>query len=161
VTGEIVAALTAHDHGIRDLEFELPLLRGLGASAPPGLMADAVRRLESWLATTPRGADDWSIVWAGCGCDLCDRLQAFLCDSSVVELDWPLRTDRRQHVHQRIESAELPVTHTTIRTGRPYILHLVKQRELHEREATERKQARADLVWLRKARRLWRSLEVE
>jgi hypothetical protein len=149
VSGEFVAALAAYDDGIRDLE--LPLLRGLRASAPPDLVADAVRRLELLIATTPRVADDWSIVWAGCGCDLCARLQEFLADSSVVELDWPLRTDRRQHVHQRIESAELPVTHRTIRKGSPYILHLAKQRDLHEREAGERRQATADLVWLRQA----------
>ncbi len=149
VSGEFVAALAAYDDGIRDLE--LPLLRGLGASAPPDLVADAVRRLELLIATTPRVADDWSIVWSGCGCDLCARLQEFLADGRAVELDWPLRTDRRQHVHQRIESAELPVTHATIRKGSPYILHLAKQRDLHEREAEQRRQVAADLAWLRQA----------
>lgn len=149
VSGRLVAALASYDDGIRDLE--LPSLRRLGVSAPPDLVADAVRRLELLVAMTPRVADDWSIVWAGCGCDLCARLQEFLADSSVVELDWPLRTDRRQHVHQRIESTELPVTHSTIRKGSPYILHLAKQRDLHEREAGERRQATADLVWLRQA----------
>ena len=100
VSGEFVAVLAACDDGIRDLE--LPLLRCLGASAVPDLVADAVRRLELLIATPPRAADDWSTVWSGCGCDLCARLQEFLVDGSVVELDWPLRTDRRQHVHQRI-----------------------------------------------------------
>jgi hypothetical protein len=151
VVGEVVAALARHDDGILDLV--LPLLRALGDDAPPRLVADAVHRLERSVATTPRADDDWSIGWAGCGCDLCVHLQEFLADSSAVEVDWPPRTDGRQHVHRYIDAAELPVTHRTIRTGRPYVLHLAKKRDLHEREAGERRQAVADLAWLRRSPR--------
>ena len=87
---------------------------------------------------------------SGCGCDLCDTLRRFLADRSATELDWPLRTDRRQHIHQCIDIAELPVTHHTIRKGSPYTLRLAKQNDLHEREAEERHQAKADLAWLRR-----------
>jgi hypothetical protein len=76
-------------------------------------------------------------------------LQSFLADRSATELDWPLRADRRQHVHQRIDAAELPVTHRTIRKGSPYTLRLAKQPDLRERDAALRRQATADLVWLR------------
>lgn len=144
---QFVAALAAHGDGVLDLE--LPLLHRLGAGAPSSLVDDAVRRLEGLLATAPRSPDDWSIVWSGCGCDLCGTLQNFLADPSTTELDWPLRTDRRQHIHQRIDAAELPVTHHTIRKGSPYTLRLAKQRDLHECEAEERRQATADLAWLR------------
>ena len=148
VVGEIVATVSAYGDGVLDLE--LPLLRRLGTDAPPSLVDDAVRRLEGLLATPPRPADDWSIVWSGCGCDLCDTLRRFLADHSATELDWPLRTDRRQHIHQRIDSAELPVTHHTIRKGSPYTLRLAKHPDLHKREAEERHQAKADLEWLRR-----------
>ncbi len=144
---EFVAALATYGDGVLDLE--LPLLRRLGSDAPSSLVDDAARRLEGLVAAAPRSADDWSIVWSGCGCNLCDNLQGFLADRNATELDWPLRTDRRQHIHQRIDAAELPLTHHTIRKGSPYTLHLAKQRDLHEREAEWRGQGTADLAWLR------------
>ena len=144
---EFVAGLAAYVDGLLDLE--LPLLRGLGVAAPPSLAADAVRRLEMQLATAPRADDDWSITWSGCGCDLCGSLRSFLADPAIRALDWPLRTDGRKHVHRQIDTAELPVTHHTIRKGRPYVLRLAKLSDLHEREREQRRQATADLVWLR------------
>lgn len=147
VVEEIVAALSAYGDGVLDLE--LPLLRRLGADSPSSLVGDAVRRTENLLAVPARAADDWSIAWTGCGCDLCDTLQQFLADRSATELDWRLRTDRRRHVHGAIDTAELPVTHRTIRKGSPYTLHLTKQRDLHTRDGQRRRQATADLGWLR------------
>lgn len=144
---EFVTAFAAYGEGLLDLE--LPLLRRLGAEAPSSLIDDAVRRLEALLAATPRSADDWSIPWSGCGCAECGIFEGFLAARAATELDWPLRTDGRQHIHQRIDAAELPVTHQTIRKGRPYTLRLVKQRDLHVREAEQRRQATADLAWLR------------
>ena len=145
---EFVGALAACGDGALDLE--LPLLRSLGVDIPSSLADDAVRRLEGLLAIPPRPADDWSIVWSGCSCELCEILRNFLADRSVTELDWPLRTDRRQHIHQRIDAAELPVTHRTIRMGSPYTLRLAKQPDLHAREAEQRRQLIADLAWLRR-----------
>jgi len=142
-----IAALVAYDDGVLDLE--LPLLRRLGTRAPSSLVDDTRRRLEGLLDAPPRPADDWSIVWSGCGCDLCDGLQSFLADRTATELDWPLRADRRRHLHQQIDAAELPVTHRTIRKGSPYTLRLAKQRDLHEREAEQRRRVTADLSWLR------------
>lgn len=144
---EFVAAMAGGGDGVLDLE--LPLARRLGDDAPSSLLDDATRRLEGLLDASPRPADDWSILWSGCGCDLCETLRGFLADRDATARDWPLRTDRRQHVHQRIDAAELPVTHRTIRKGSPYTLRLVKQPALHEREAAQRRQAAADLVWLR------------
>lgn len=145
---EFVASLAARGEGVVDLE--LPLLGRLGVDAPASLIDDATRRLEARLATPPRPADDWSIVWTGCGCDLCETLQGFLGNPVATELAWPLRTDRRQHIHRRIESDELPVTHRTIRKGSPYTLRLVKQPDLHDHEAAQRRQAAADLARLRR-----------
>lgn len=143
--GSFVAALMAYQEGIRDLE--IPLLRRLGRSAPPELVADATSRLKVLIASA-RAADDWSIAWTGCGCELCLYLEEFLADSSDVVLDWPLRTDRRQHVHRCIDQAELPIVHRTIRKGSPFVLRLSKLADLHEREAEVRRQAAADLQWL-------------
>ncbi|MDT0202243.1 2OG-Fe(II) oxygenase [Nocardioides sp. AE5] len=145
--GEFVGTLAAYDDGVLDLE--RPLLRRLGAEAPRALVEDAVRRLEIALEAPPRLANDWSIAWSGCGCELCEGLQAFLSDRDETELDWPLRADRRQHIHQRIDAAELPVTHRTIRKGSPYVLRLTKDPRLHEMEGEQRRRATVDLAWLR------------
>ncbi|GMA40270.1 hypothetical protein [Mobilicoccus caccae] len=44
-----------------------------------------------------------------------------------------------------IESAELPITHTTRRQGRPFVLVLTKTSEVFEREDRTRVEAVRDL----------------
>jgi hypothetical protein len=147
VVGDIVATMSTYDDGVLDLE--LPLLHRLAAAAPSSLVDDAGGRLEGLLAAPPRAVDDWSISWSGCGCDLCDTLRRFLADRDATELDWPLRTDRRQHIHQRVDVDELPIAHHTIRKGSPYTLRLTKLGDLHEHEAEQRRKAATELAWLR------------
>lgn len=144
---EMVTSIATLDDGILDLE--VPVARSLGAQVPAGLVQDAVRRLVALTSTPAREWGDWSIAWTGCGCGDCSRLQTFLADREAVELMWPLATTRRDHVQGRIASAELPVSCQTIRKGRPYVLRLVKQDQLHTSEAARRKQWAADLAWLR------------
>ncbi|MFE9922137.1 hypothetical protein ACFYQA_11255 [Streptomyces sp. NPDC005774] len=55
-------------------------------------------------------------------------------------------------MHSGIDSAELPVRHRTRGQGRPYTLVLTKTQELFTREQTARRQAAADLAWLRSLR---------
>ena len=43
----------------------------------------------------------------------------------------------------------MPVTHTTLREGRPYTLVLTKQAALFEREAAERSRRKTLLTWLK------------
>ena len=56
--------------------------------------------------------------------------------------------DGRQHVHSRIDAAELPVTHVTRRQGRPYTLVLKKTDALFAREQEARSRDETDLEWL-------------
>jgi hypothetical protein len=105
--------------------------------------------LESRLDRPARAADDWSIeLPEGCSCELCAGLRTFLYDPPRKALEWPLAQDRRAHVHRRIETAELPVTHQTRRRGRPYTLILTKTDQLFERERQQRRRDEADLAWL-------------
>jgi len=143
-------------------------LRGLDddllAAVVPALCAPAVRenpavsdlvdqmcaRAEAVAARPLRAVEDWSIPWSGCGCDLCAHLETFLRSGSVRE-DWPLRKDRRQHVHQQIDHADLPVTHQTRRQGSPFTLVLTKTRELFDRETRDRDTALVHLSALHDA----------
>jgi hypothetical protein len=120
-----------------------PRAAGLGAVA-----RECGDRLGALARRAPRAADDWSVAWTGCGCELCGTLGAFLGSRSRRTLEWPLAKDGRRHVHSRIDTAELPVGHQTRRQGRPYTLVLTKTEELFSRERATRRQAGADLTWL-------------
>jgi hypothetical protein len=133
------------------LECLMPALRLAHTRATAGLgplARDCAKRLGRIAATPPRDADDWSITWTGCGCDLCDRLGTFLGSRTQRVHEWPLAKDGRRHVHSRIDAAELPVRHQTRRQGRPYTMVLTKTDKLFTNAANARAKAAADLAWL-------------
>ncbi|MFI8089061.1 2OG-Fe(II) oxygenase [Streptomyces sp. NPDC086080] len=153
--GRIMAALRSCQDTV--LECLLPMLRhaareqteGELRSAGLGAVArECGDRLGALARRAPRSADDWSVAWTGCGCELCGGLGEFLGSRSRRTLEWPLAKDGRRHVHSRIDTAELPVSHVTRRQGRPYTLVLTKTEELFTRERATRRQAGADLAWL-------------
>lgn len=143
------------DYPIRGL---VHLLRTAHETRPrealPGLGLATVHRNSSQALTTrlgmpARGEDDWSIsARIRCRCRLCGTLARFLGARDQVRLEWPLAKDGRAHIHQVIDAHNLPVTHATRRTGRPFTLVLVKTEALFEREAAERKLWQRDLEWL-------------
>ncbi len=114
------------------------------------LAADCAARLRAGLAQPLRASGDWSIELraGGCTCDLCDTLRAFLQDKGRRTFEWPIAKQRRQHIHSRIDAAELPVTHVTRRQGSPYTLVLAKTDELFAREQEARIRDETDLGWL-------------
>ena len=113
------------------------------------LAADCAERLRVRLARPQRAPGDWSIeLPAGCTCELCEALRAFLSDNSRRTFEWPLAKQRRQHVHSRIDTAELPVSHLTRRQGRPYTLVLNKTDALFTQEREARTRDESDLEWL-------------
>ncbi|MFC0861620.1 hypothetical protein ACFHYQ_04840 [Sphaerimonospora cavernae] len=115
------------------------------------LALGCAERIRGVLARPRRASGDWSIeLPAGCTCDLCGTLGAFLRDPQRRAFEWPLAKEKRRHVHSRIDSAELPVRHETRRQGRPYTLVLTKTDALFERERLTRERGEADLAWLAK-----------
>lgn len=96
--------------------------------------------LNDELSRPARQPDDWSISTLSehQGCADCETLNEFLNDRERRAFTWPLAQARRQHIHGRIDKAELPVTHVTKRTGRPYQLVLTKTDELHQQEIARR-----------------------
>lgn len=110
-----------------------------------------VTRLEAVLARPERADDDWSIELPlpQHDCDDCGTLTAFLTDDATRELEWPLAGPRRQHIHQVIDRAELPVRHETRRSGRPYTLVLTKTDALFTQEQEARDRDTSDLAAIR------------
>jgi hypothetical protein len=157
-TPEAVAAYLTQQHDAVTV-LEMSALRAGSAtpakqSAGDGdfrvLAGDCAARLRSRLARPARQPGDWSIALhaRGCACGLCGTLRAFLADQQERTLHWPLAQKGRQHVHQQIDRAELPVTHVTRREGRPYTLVLTKTGQLFGREQEARAADEADLAWL-------------
>jgi len=128
-------------------------LSGHGTRSKAGfgdLADDCAARLRSRLDRPRRASGDWSteLPAGGCTCDLCDTLRAFLNDKGRRTFEWPLAKQRRQHIHSRIDAAELPVTHMTRRQGSPYTLVLTKAEALFAREQEARTRDETDLEWL-------------
>jgi hypothetical protein len=151
VREEVVSFLCAADHEdllpcILQLLLKASGHRGRDSAALDSLRQHCVHLLRARLELPEQRADDWSMsLPAGCRCDLCGTLEAFLADPTRERLEWPLAKEGRRHVHERIAAHELPVRHETRRSGRPYTLVLDKTMALFEREARERRSWQADL----------------
>lgn len=105
--------------------------------------------LETKLHSPTRAKDNWSIdTLLSCACELCAKFSAFLRAPDRVRLEWPLATPSRAHIHNSIDARDLPVTHETLRRGRPYTLILEKTPALFERERIQRLAWQKDLTWL-------------
>ena len=143
-------AVTALEISALRAAAELPRDGIRGEAGFGDLAADCAARLRARLARPRREPGDWSIELpaGGCTCDLCHTLRVFCEDKSRRALEWPLAQKRRQHIHCRIDDAELPVSHTTRRQGSPYTLVLTKTDALFAREQQARIRDETDLEWL-------------
>ncbi|MFO0756206.1 MAG: 2OG-Fe(II) oxygenase [Byssovorax sp.] len=113
------------------------------------LVDHLVKEIEAALAEPERSLSDWSIAPPGdCKCALCKELGSFLRDGTKIRHVWPLAKDNRQHIHRVIDGADLPVTHETLREGRPQSLVLTKQNTLFSRARALRDEQKKLLAWL-------------
>lgn len=123
------------------------MVRSLGLQE---LHRHVVESLERVLAGPGRDPSDWSIDSpTNCTCALCKKLASFLRAKDRTEHAWPLIKDQRRHVHSMIDCNRLPVSHNTVRHGRPYTLMLTKQPVLFEQAKAVRARQRALLIWLK------------
>ncbi|MBI4521506.1 MAG: hypothetical protein HY701_11770 [Gemmatimonadetes bacterium] len=140
IRGLIHLLRTAHDTQSREV---------LGDPDLATLHVHCTQTLTTRLGMPAREKDDWSISTPSrCRCRLCGTLGRFLGARDQVRFEWPLAKDQRAHVHGIVDAHDLPVSHVTRRTGRPYTLVLVKTDALFERDATERQLWKSELHWL-------------
>ncbi len=124
----------------------------LTSTGVAGITRHLAQILDDELARPERTPGDWSItgIHDDC-CQDCAHLASFLHDAQQQQMTWPLAKARRQHIHRRIDEAELPVTHLTRREGSPHKLVVTKTDALFHREADRRRCAQ---TWLDAANRL-------
>ncbi|WP_460707367.1 hypothetical protein [Myceligenerans halotolerans] len=112
------------------LEACLPALRKDTLSRSPlakALAAHVLPRVAAIAERAPRASDDWSIAWTPrCACGLCQSLTGFLTARDRQNIDWARKQRERDHLESQFRRTDLPVRAITIRTGRPYTLHLEK-----------------------------------
>ncbi|MEE8130485.1 MAG: 2OG-Fe(II) oxygenase [Vicinamibacterales bacterium] len=120
---------------------------GAQAADNPGFLdlwrAAAVFLLDR-SARPPERPQTWDLdVTFRCACDDCRELEAFARDPVEQTHRFPVRKDRRRHLHQTIGGHDLDMTHVTQRKGSPYTLVCTKTRRGFERR---QQQYRADLT---------------
>lgn len=73
-------------------------------------------------------AEDTNLVRARvrCECRDCGPLNNFLVSATQNAAHLPLNKQRRQHLHQELDSARIDCTHTTLRQGSPLTLVVTK-----------------------------------
>lgn len=126
------------------------VLKKVDAKLAPSLHQELFTLLEARLQKEAdshiHDKDDWRIAHTiNCRCELCAQLKAFLDHSGHRALDIPAAKNKRMHLHRKIDSQKLPVSHTTTRIGRPFTLNLVKKKSLFSREKKLR-QSKLDLL---------------
>lgn len=90
---------------------------------------------------------DWrQEVILSCKCEDCKELQTFVSEPSSQIYRFPVGKERRQHLHNMIDSNRLEMTHLTERVGRPFTLVCTKTREKYD---CSLKQYHADIEFMR------------
>ena len=91
------------------------------------------RELESRTAKAPQKPTNYRRAnKLSCNCSDCRELAAFLADPNQRQARFPLAKQRRQHLHQIIDSHRCDCTHVTERRGSPYTLVCTKTTASYE-----------------------------
>lgn len=106
------------------------------------LMQHCIAQLREATDQRPQPPKDWARAadW-DCKCEDCRELARFLRNPAAAVGRFPLRKERRQHLHQQIEHHQLDCTHETERKGSPQTLVCTKTQSSFERQL---KQYKAD-----------------
>jgi hypothetical protein len=105
-------------------------------------LAECRSALESRVAQVPeKPADYRRPAELSCNCGDCRELSSFLANPDAAVHRFPVRKDRRQHLHQIIDRHKCDLTHVTERRGSPHTLVCTKTtasydaaRQIHERD---------------------------
>jgi hypothetical protein len=109
-----------------------------GMLAYERLLQHALAELRALTAVPVEPPGDWAReANLACKCADCRELATFLRDPTKKVLRFPLRKDRRQHLHQQIDAQRLDLTHVTERTGSPQTLVCTKTQASYERRLAQ------------------------
>jgi hypothetical protein len=105
-----------------------------GQSAASRLLQHCLRELRAATAQPIEPPQDWMRdAELDCECEDCRALSRFLRDPAQRVGRFPLRKERRQHLHQQIDRHRCDLTHVTERVGSPQTLVCTKTQASYER----------------------------
>ncbi|HUE71554.1 MAG TPA: 2OG-Fe(II) oxygenase [Pirellulaceae bacterium] len=111
-------------------------------AAADRLLAHCIAELRAATKEPIQPPQDWAReAELECRCEDCKALARFLRDPAARVGRFPLRKDRRQHLHQQIDANRCDCTHVTERRGSPQTLVCTKTQASYERR---RKQYETD-----------------
>ncbi|MCY4543572.1 MAG: 2OG-Fe(II) oxygenase [Rhodobacteraceae bacterium] len=147
---DVIAAqplLVSQDRGLPATLKELHQEAGLRDSAAfATLWHCAASALLDRSATAPREPENWTIDCnIDCSCPYCAALRSFCLDPREEVARFPLRKDRRKHLHRIIDDHKLELNHVTERRGRPFTLVCRKNRANYRRRLAEYSD---DIKWM-------------
>jgi len=105
-----------------------------GQPSASRLLEHCLTELRAATAEPIEPPTDWTRDAAlGCTCEDCRALSSFLRDPALRVGRFPLRKERRQHLHRQIDSHRCDLTHVTERVGSPQTLVCTKTNGSYER----------------------------
>jgi predicted 2-oxoglutarate/Fe(II)-dependent dioxygenase YbiX len=82
---------------------------------------------------------DWmQYIKLSCKCADCQQLQSFLTDPETRVSHFRVKKERRQHLHNQINTHVPDMTHVTQRKGSPYTLVCTKTRDTYHKQLKQR-----------------------
>ncbi len=97
------------------------------------LLQHCLMALRAATAQPVKPPKDWARdSEMSCKCEDCQKIVVFLRDPEQRVGRFPLRKDRRQHLHQQIDKHRLDLTHVTERKGSPQTLVCTKTQASYE-----------------------------
>jgi hypothetical protein len=116
------------------------------SAAATRLLEHCRSELRAATAHTIEPPADWAReAKLGCKCEDCQALSRFLRDPQARVGRFPIRKERRQHLHQQIDKLHCDCTHVTERKGSPQTLVCTKTQASYERR---RQQYKVDVMLL-------------
>lgn len=79
-----------------------------------------------YVGREPSRAKEFARRGVNCTCSDCRSLNAFLGDAARKVGNFPMSKQRRHHLHQKLDSANVDCTHETMRAGNPHTLVVTK-----------------------------------
>ncbi len=94
-------------------------------------LKELVALTESLIPVPKDWAQDQQV---SCSCTYCEKLNRFLKNPDAQGCRFPVRKDRRRHLHNQIDAHHCDLSHKTERSGSPYTLVCTKNRKSYEKK---------------------------
>ncbi|KAM0558470.1 hypothetical protein ACHAPJ_004660 [Fusarium lateritium] len=101
--------------------------------------------IDGYVGPEPPKPVDWALPGVNCNCGDCESVNAFLNHPTKMSANFRMKKQRRQHIQNKLDSAKVGCTYTTMRNSNPQTLVVTKTIRPQD-EALQKWQTRRDEV---------------